>query len=404
MPLSTFPRTENHITSIVVDGLEDATTLDLSAADVSAKSLTLAVPLPATSIASTGGLQLMDDGANQYFSGIKEFSRVVIDYHAALLPQLKLRAAFDSDKNLEINYRESDDVFRFQSRYFGNGSDVPARFLFEDELCVNTRMTVGNPEFPTNADLEILSNSTKGTLNFCFDNAGSVLNGDVLGTISFTGRDYNSTRTGANIVVSALGGWSNSSPSQNRAPTRMEFFIEDGLQDAATVARVIISYEDLIVRVNSDFTLHNGTTSGLHLGGVLVQKTAAQLNAAPDPDSTYVHNAGWEFVETPKIPYRSSTLDSITLGVNDGLVVYSGTGDKTWYLPSYLSVDVGQEMTIINKASSGNLTVKWTTSDISAGARILTAGGLVTSVVIAPNGVLKLISLNNSQPQYYRLI
>jgi hypothetical protein len=119
---------------------------------------------------------------------------------------------------------------------------------------------------------------TGGTMGL-YNNSNDVLNGDIIGSISAYGVDYGESRKGAEIRFTALGGWSNGSPTQYKAPTRIQFFVQDGTDTnrISGSARFDISADTITHRAATTITGVLSVNNALIVTGT---STLAAVNAS----------------------------------------------------------------------------------------------------------------------------
>jgi hypothetical protein len=238
---------------------------------------------------------------------------------------------------------------------------------------VEKTLTVGTVTTAMTGDLMVSSATGAPELALHRSVGNDMSNGDLLGQISWNGHDNNMTRRGACIEVNAFGAWSNVAPKDFKAACRMHFFIQDAEEADNAVASMDLTSSHANLRVdvdvtkNLDVTNHNGSTAGLHLGGVLVTKTAAEINAMSGGNTFVTHTAGI---------LQLTTADH-------AVVTHSDSGTVTVKLPSTADVTGGESFRVSNE---GNVAANVTVFDNPGGERFRLADGSDVPTLVLSKG------------------
>lgn len=254
----------------------------------------------------------------------------------------------------------------------GTGLDVTA------DTHLNGDVRVG-PALAAGAESDTLS--VVGTIGLV-NNSNSIENGETIGSISMYGVDYNQLRKGAEIRVSALGGWSNASPTEFKAPTRMEFFMENSAEATAfTNPAFSISATDIAARAPTAF--HTSVTANTTLTvngtstlGVVNASGAVTLSAAGTALTVTNAASVGNFTATGTSALTGAITASSTLGVADTVSITkaSGTG-----LDVTADATIGGTLTV-----NGNLNITGTTTTVDTATLAVEDHNIELGVVATP--------------------
>ena len=238
---------------------------------------------------------------------------------------------------------------------------------------IEKTLTVGKVTTAMTGDLMVSSTTGAPELSLHRSVGNNIGNGETIARLTFNGHSTNTTRKGAEIRVDALGSWSGVNPRENKAPSRLHFVLEDGDEAENTGSSMDLSATEVNFRVDAkyykgmDVTSHNGSTAGLKLGGVLVTKTAAQLNALGAAGSFVTHTTG---------------ILQLT-AADDTVLVKSDSGVATVKLPSTADVAAGVVFNVIN---SGNVPCNLIVYDSPGGQRIRLGDGSDLPTLVLAKG------------------
>lgn len=220
---------------------------------------------------------------------------------------------------------------------------------------------------------------------FYHHNANIVSSGNLLGEISANGRDAGAWRKGASIRFKADGAWSNSNPTEFKAPSSIEFRCEDGNETENTAALLtmtassITASVDLIANAPVDFndTLDvqgKATFSGVtQCNGTLLANGANGLSVTFDADI----DRDLTVLGVTHMTGSLTTLSTATVGDTLSVTKASGTG-----LDVTADATIGGTLTV-----NGNLNVTGSTVTIDTAVLQVEDHNIELGVVASPTDI-----------------
>jgi hypothetical protein len=200
--------------------------------------------------------------------------------------------------------------------------------------------------------------SSPADIVLSIDNANTIVNAQDIGLIEFSGRDNGTLRKAAWIVATAANSWSNVSPSTYKAPSRIDFFVEDSTEFETT---------------SPAFRIDRGSSAGIYLyeNAVLSQNLTATGTMDITGASTITSLTASGAVHLTASGTALDVDANMTVGGTSTLTTVSAVGTVTMLSTCDVSGTVS-----CNKGSGTGLAV---TSDATVGGDLTITGNLIVN-------------------------
>ena len=239
-----------------------------------------------------------------------------------------------------------------------NFQELTATSTNFNDMNVSDKMSIG-PISPSDVSKYTLALTSQGTdvanpptLRFDLvpsDGDIASAENDIYGRIDFTARDNSDWRTGARIEAKGHYNWSNSDPRQYRAPSELNFYVEDNLAETqfqSNIPRVSMVFDEVIVEPIIRLKGGYQATGDSSVNGNLIASSLESNNTL-----TVTGNS-----TLGELVAGGSTLASLT--VTNNLVVNGDGAISATGGPSTLhSATVQNDLTANNATVQNDLTV-----------------------------------------------
>jgi fibronectin-binding autotransporter adhesin len=235
------------------------------------------------------------------------------------------------------------------SKATGDGLTVVA------DATIDGKLRVGASGTYTPVDMSVSGLVPK--LHLFHDNSNEISANNELGEIGIVGKDFGAWRQGAAIRFQSTTSWSNTSPTDTKAPSRITFHCEDSGEGStldSAVMRILSDAVDLFQPMSStaavSFTNTLGVSGATTLAAVTASGTVSLTKAGVALDVTNDADIG-------------------------GILTVTGASTLTGAVTASSTVDVADTVSI-TKASGTGLSV---TADASVGGSLTVTGDLIVS-------------------------